>query len=165
MWLTELGTGCSPADHPVAPLMIGLSIIRFRRPTSLRWSCGLDLHQMLQRSAQRFRQSLALGHRPAVQRGIEQLTRGSLVVMSSSSPGAEFRRVNELRSDPCSRCTPDSGRGVGFVPRWRRTPFSEEVQHRGADTARDLGPTGMPGLSCASRGPGGAQAMALQARP
>ena len=28
-----------------------------------------------------------------------------------------------MRSDPCSRCTPDSGRGVGFVPRWKQIRF------------------------------------------
>jgi deoxyribonucleoside regulator len=44
-------------------------------------------------------------------------------------------------------------------------PFFEEVQHRGADPAPDLRPSGVPRLSCPGRGPGGAQAMALEARP
>ena len=68
-----------------------------------------------------------------------------------------------------------SRRGCGKVTGWwtrglvratvETAPFFEEVQHRGADPARDLGPSRMPGLPCANGEPGGAQAMAFQARP
>ncbi len=46
-----------------------------------------------------------------------------------------------------------------------RSPFLEEVQHSGADPAREYGPSGVPRLPCVDRKFGGAQTMALQARP
>jgi hypothetical protein len=74
------------------------------------------------------------------------------------------RIVADVAGAACAstRWAPDSGRGIWFVPRWRQALFFEEVQHSGANSARDLRPPGMPRLSRANRRPGGAQAMALE---
>ena len=85
----------------------------------------------------------------AIERNKDQLDR----IRGHGQPGSKRRGTRPVRLRVGSRtpaCARDGLTGV---------------QHREADTARNLGPSGVSGLSCAGRGPGGAQAMALQAFP